>query len=316
MKTTTTFWLGQQTTYDCIRGEAVALPERALPDSMVEWGVDAYEWRTATVQTVSAVMANERREMDFRTTRFCPDAGCSTFDDLVYDEVSRTVDVGELVHDVASGAWSSGPHALERGANGIEWEASFVVANGTSNGDDDACVVVHTESNEKKEVETTIDGGHIGSQRMRIRIRHDARRGMQMRPLEAVLQLERRATSAVALAEDYLAPELSRAPMMDARDLAIAAGFAGTPMPLLGDGAAVSMLPAGAFVAGCVDEDAGIAHICAGVRTGCTPDDIDDNASSLLCWNRSYHISTGELVEARVIALGAGKGGGDGIGMS
>lgn len=247
--------------FDCVRGTPVALPERALPESMVEWGVDAHDWRTACVQVADEAGGR----VEFRTTRFCPDSGCASFDDLIFDEQTHTVDAGTMVEDGDDVSWCCGPLVMQRGADTLEWEASI----GGS-------------------------GKDGGVERIRIRARHDARAGMNMRPLEVVLRRERLAASTVALVEDYLAPELSRAPAMKAVEVASRAGFAGKPPPLLGDGAAAVMLPAAAFVAGCVDREATTAHFCAGWKT-------EDGA--LLCWTRSYDVASGELVDARLISL-------------
>ena len=86
-------WMGQSLTYDCVNDCVKAVPQNALPEAMIEWGVDAYEWRTLCMQEarvkecVSGNHEGEKREGEtdvaFRTTRFCPEVGCSTFDDLV-----------------------------------------------------------------------------------------------------------------------------------------------------------------------------------------------------------------------------------------
>ena len=222
--------MGQSLTYDCASRSVVALPEHALPESMVEWGVSSYEWRTMCVQEPGDDGAPS---VSLRLTRFCPETGCSSFDDLVYDERTAVFDAGGFAEDGAGG-WCHGPGALPGAAGGdaLEWEA---------------CVIARNR------------GGRV--ERVRVRSRHSRRDAM--RPSEVVLHRERFARSRVAIAEDYLNEDLSREPGPDVRELAAAAGFAGRPRALQSD-ASIALLPSGAFAGGCVD--GGVAHVAAGCR--------------------------------------------------
>jgi len=286
-------WMGQSFTFDCTRGAVVALPESALPESMLEWGVSSYEWRTMCVQDgprggdgISAAQENPSAStfsspsVSFRTTRFCPETGCSSFDDLIYDE--RVVLLGLDGFTEEGGDWCHGPDKLQaartsdtprRWTTGgqmnrekralLEWEA---------------CIITECPDPLRKGEEAA-----ERVERVRIMSRHDLEK--KMRPYEVVMHREKFARSRVAIADDYLNDDLSKQTKLDAKELAVSAGFAGRPRALQSD-ASIALLPSGAFAAGCID--AGVAHVAAGCRS-------DDGA--LCCWTRSYDIASGALLE-------------------
>ena len=128
-------------------------------------------------------------------------------------------------------------------------------------------------------------------------MKHDIDR--EMRLVEVVIFREKLASSAVALAEDYLAANLSKSPKLHSKELATAACYAGEPLPLqvrnnTMNSPVVVTMPAHAFAAGCMQD--GVAHVTA----GCKYDDDD----TIGCWSRSYDVTSGKLLDIKYITLG------------
>ena len=124
-----------------------------------------------------------------------------------------------------------------------------------------------------------------------MQMKHEIDRDMKL--VEVVVFRERLSSSAVALAEDYLEDNISKASKLDRQTLAAAACFTGEPIPLQGQ-VPVFMIPCEAFAATCIE--GGVAHMTAGCRLA--------DRNELACWARSYDLATSKLLDVQYIMLG------------
>merc|ERR1711907_308960 len=110
----------------------------------------------------------------------------------------------------------------------LEWECTLDINSGTTIAADNNS----NNNNDNNNMNNTQQNDNCSRkvERLRLQMKHDIDR--EMRLVEVVIFREKLASSAVALAEDYLAANLSKSPKLHSKELATAACYAGEPLPL------------------------------------------------------------------------------------